>query len=85
MIYTSYNETPTTKGKTMFKKPLQVQIDTADTIAVEHKVTVHPLIAFQADQLIKTAGKTLMTVIVVAAIAKTGSSVTTHLVTTLVK
>ena len=68
----------------MFKRPIKVELDT-DHITVDHKVTVNPLIAFQAERLIKIAGKTAITVIAVAAIASTSSEIVTHTAKTRIK
>lgn len=68
----------------MFKRPIKVELD-SDNISVDHKVTVHPLIAFQAERLIKISGKTAIAVIAVAAVASTSSEIITHTAKTKIK
>lgn len=68
----------------MFKQPIKVELGT-ENIAVDHNVTVSPLIAFQAESLIKTAGKTVITVIAVAALSRVSSDVAIHTAKTLIK
>lgn len=68
----------------MFKRPFKVELDT-ESVTVEHKVTVSPLIAFQAERLIKTTGKTVIAVIAVAAFASSASEIVTHTAKTKIK
>lgn len=68
----------------MFKRPFKVELEN-DNITVDHKVTVHPLIAFQAERLIKITGQTAIAVIAVAAIASTTSEIVTHTAKTKIK
>ena len=68
----------------MFKGPIKVELD-SDNISVDHKVTVNPMIAFQAERLIKIAGKTAIAVIAVAAVASTSSEIVTHTAKTKIK
>lgn len=65
----------------MFNRPIKIELD-ADNVTVDHKISVSPENAIQAERLIKLAGKTIITVIAVGAFSSSASEIVTHIAKT---
>ena len=65
----------------MFKKPFEVKVNDA-SIEMNHEVNVNTDAILQTENLVKTAEKSAIRVIIAGAVAVTASKVITHIVDT---